>query len=184
VYIEILNPVGRRARRMGDRAAICPHYPHAMQSLATFTGFKPAAAPRQRLSAPRARPAATRAAVVVEAKKKSVGDLAESDLKGQTVFVRCDLNVPMDADLNITDDTRIRAAIPTLEYLAKNGAKVLVTSHLVRDHRDRRARDERVVYPLIRESDRDERGATKRERLTRGTTTRAKIGPTEERTGG
>jgi len=92
--------------------------------------------------------------------------------------------VPMDADLNITDDTRIRAAIPTLEYLAKNGAKVLVTSHLVRDHRDRRARDERGVYPLIRESDRDERGATKRERLTRGTMTRAKIGPTEERTGG
>ena len=154
-----------------------------MQSLATFTGFKPAAAPRQQLSAPRARAATKRAAVVVEAKKKSVGDLAESDLKGQTVFVRCDLNVPMDADLNITDDTRIRAAIPTLEYLAKNGAKVLVTSHLVRD-RDRRARDERVVYPLIRESDRDERGATRRERLTRGTTTRAKIGPTEERTGG
>jgi phosphoglycerate kinase len=103
-----------------------------MQSLATFTGFKPAAAPRQQLSAPRARPAAKRAAVVVEAKKKSVGDLTESDLKGQTVFVRCDLNVPMDADLNITDDTRIRAAIPTLEYLAKNGAKVLVTSHLGR----------------------------------------------------
>lgn len=169
---------------MGDRDAIAPHYPHAMQSLATFTGFKPAAAPRQQLSAHRARPAAKRAAVVVEAKKKSVGDLAESDLKGQTVFVRCDLNVPMDADLNITDDTRIRAAIPTLEYLAKNGAKVLVTSHLVRDHRDRRARDERVVYPLIRESDRDERGATRRERLTRGTMTRAKIGPTEERTGG
>lgn len=168
---------------MGDRAAIAPHYPHAMQSLATFTGFKPAAAPRQQLSAPRARAATKRAAVVVEAKKKSVGDLAESDLKGQTVFVRCDLNVPMDADLNITDDTRIRAAIPTLEYLAKNGAKVLVTSHLVRD-RDRSARDERVVYPLIRESDRDERGATKRERLTRGTMTRAKIGPTEERTGG
>jgi hypothetical protein len=152
VYIEILNPVGRRARRMGDRAAIAPHYPHAMQSLATFTGFKPAAAPRQRLSAPRARAAATRAAVVVEAKKKSVGDLAESDLKGQTVFVRCDLNVPMDADLNITDDTRIRAAIPTLEYLAKNGAKVLVTSHLVRDHRDRRARVEEgglSTYPRI-----------------------------------
>ena len=163
---------------MGDRDAIAPHSPHAMQSLATFTGFKPAAAPRQRISAPRARPAAKRAAVVVEAKKKSVGDLKESDLKGQTVFVRCDLNVPMDADLNITDDTRIRAAIPTLEYLAKNGAKVLVTSHLVRD------RDERVVYPLIRERDRDERGATRRERLTRGTMTRAKIGPTEERTGG
>jgi len=39
--------------------------------------------------------------------------------------------VPLDG-AKITDDTRIRAAIPTLEYLVKNGAKVLVTSHLVR----------------------------------------------------
>ena len=53
-------------------------------------------------------------------------------LEGKTVFVRCDLNVPLDKDLKITDDTRIRAAIPTLEYLVENGAKVLVTSHLVR----------------------------------------------------
>jgi len=57
----------------------------------------------------------------------------DAQLKGKEVFVRCDLNVPLDKDLNITDDTRIRAAIPTLEYLVKNGAKVLVTSHLVRD---------------------------------------------------
>jgi phosphoglycerate kinase len=76
--------------------------------------------------------ATSRRAVVVEAKKKSVGDLKEADLKGKEVFVRCDLNVPLDKDLNITDDTRIRAAIPTLEYLVKNGAKVLVTSHLGR----------------------------------------------------
>ena len=46
------------------------------------------------------------------------------------MFVRCDLNVPLK-DGVITDDTRIRAAIPTLEYLVDNGAKVLVTSHLV-----------------------------------------------------
>ena len=45
--------------------------------------------------------------------------------------VRADLNVPLDKDLNITDDTRIRAAIPTLKYLTDNGAKVLLTSHLV-----------------------------------------------------
>lgn len=38
----------------------------------------------------------------------------------------------MDADLNISDDTRIRAAVPTLKYLVDNGAKVLLTSHLVR----------------------------------------------------
>ena len=46
--------------------------------------------------------------------------------------VRADLNVPLDKDMNITDDTRIRAAIPTLKYLTDNGAKVLLTSHLVR----------------------------------------------------
>ena len=46
--------------------------------------------------------------------------------------VRADLNVPLDANLKITDDTRIRAAIPTLKYLLDNGAKVLLTSHLGR----------------------------------------------------
>ena len=60
----------------------------------------------------------------------SVGDLGKAELEGKTVFVRCDLNVPLK-DGVITDDTRIRAAIPTLEYLVENGAKVLVTSHLV-----------------------------------------------------
>ena len=73
---------------------------------------------------------APRAAFKVEAAKKSVGDLKKADLEGKTVFVRCDLNVPLK-DGTITDDTRIRAAIPTLEYLVENGAKVLVTSHLV-----------------------------------------------------
>ena len=63
--------------------------------------------------------------------KKSVGTMKEADLKGKKVLIRCDLNVPLDG-AKITDDTRIRAAIPTLEYLVKNGAKVLVTSHLVR----------------------------------------------------
>jgi phosphoglycerate kinase len=69
---------------------------------------------------------------VVEAAKKSVGNLTKADLEGKRVFVRSDLNVPMDADKNITDDTRIRAAIPTIQYLVDNGAKVLLTSHLGR----------------------------------------------------
>ena len=69
--------------------------------------------------------------VVVEAVKKSVGDLKKADLEGKRVLVRADLNVPLDKALNITDDTRIRAAIPTLKYLLDNGAKVLLTSHLV-----------------------------------------------------
>mmetsp|Transcript_19852 Transcript_19852/g.34163 ORF Transcript_19852/g.34163 Transcript_19852/m.34163 type:complete len:483 (-) Transcript_19852:419-1867(-) len=65
------------------------------------------------------------------AKKKSIRDLSEADLKGKRVFVRSDLNVPLDGS-KITDDTRIRASIPTIEYLTKNGAKVLLTSHLGR----------------------------------------------------
>lgn len=70
--------------------------------------------------------------MVVTMAKKSVGDFGDADLKGKVVFVRADLNVPLDADLNITDDTRIRAAVPTVEYLIGKGAKVLLTSHLGR----------------------------------------------------
>ena len=46
--------------------------------------------------------------------------------------MRCDLNVPLNDDLTISDDTRIRGAAPTLKYLSEKGAKVLVTSHLGR----------------------------------------------------
>ena len=70
--------------------------------------------------------------VVCMAAKKSVSDLKKGDLEGKVVLVRADLNVPLDKSQNITDDTRIRAAIPTLKYLTDNGAKVLLTSHLVR----------------------------------------------------
>jgi phosphoglycerate kinase len=75
---------------------------------------------------------APRRNLVVVAAKKSVGDLKEADLQGKKVFVRADLNVPLDKEQNITDDTRIRAAVPTLKYLTDNGAIVLLTSHLGR----------------------------------------------------
>ena len=57
--------------------------------------------------------------------------MTEADLKGKKVLVRCDLNVPLDGK-TITDDTRIRASIPTVKYLMDKGAKVLLSSHLGR----------------------------------------------------
>merc|ERR1711933_516409 len=64
--------------------------------------------------------------------KKSVEDLGEADLNGKIVLIRCDLNVPLNADLEITDETRITASVPTIEYLCEKGAKVLACSHLGR----------------------------------------------------
>ncbi|KAL0676092.1 hypothetical protein Bca4012_004073 [Brassica carinata] len=69
---------------------------------------------------------------VVSMAKKSVGDLTSADLKGKKVFVRADLNVPLDDNQTITDDTRIRAAVPTIKYLIENGAKVILSTHLGR----------------------------------------------------
>jgi len=63
--------------------------------------------------------------------KKSIQDLSEAQLKGKKVLVRCDVNVPLDGK-TITDDTRIRASIPTIEYLKSKGAIVTVCSHLGR----------------------------------------------------
>ena len=61
--------------------------------------------------------------------KKTVKDI---DLKGKKVFVRCDFNVPMDEDRNITDNRRIVAALPTIKYLLEQNCKVILASHLGR----------------------------------------------------
>jgi len=59
--------------------------------------------------------------------------LKDVDLKNKTVLVRADFNVPQDANLSITDDTRIRATLPTIKYILDNGSKKLVLmSHLGR----------------------------------------------------
>ncbi len=54
------------------------------------------------------------------------------DLKGKRVLIRFDFNVPMDKEQNITDDTRIRAALPTINYALDEGALVIIISHLGR----------------------------------------------------
>ncbi|MBQ3054122.1 MAG: phosphoglycerate kinase [Clostridia bacterium] len=61
--------------------------------------------------------------------KKTVEDIAVS---GKKVLVRCDFNVPLDGEGNITDENRIVGALPTIKYLSENGAKVILCSHMGR----------------------------------------------------
>ncbi len=61
--------------------------------------------------------------------KLTIEDL---DIKGKRVFIRVDFNVPLDENLKITDDRRIRSALPTINYAIDEGAKVILASHLGR----------------------------------------------------
>lgn len=61
--------------------------------------------------------------------KKNIKDV---DVRGKLVFCRVDFNVPLNKSLEITDDTRIRASLPTLRYLIEQGAKIVCASHLGR----------------------------------------------------
>lgn len=65
-------------------------------------------------------------------KKKTLRELPDSLLRASRVLVRLDLNVPVDESGHVTDDTRIRASIPTLEYILERGGRPVVLSHFGR----------------------------------------------------
>ena len=64
--------------------------------------------------------------------KNEIISIKDIDLAGKKVLIRCDFNVPQDEFLNITDDRRIRSAIPTIRYCLDNGCAVILASHLGR----------------------------------------------------
>src|SRR5690554_1221188 len=78
--------------------------------------------------------------------KKKLKDI---NVSGKTVLVRVDYNVPMDDELNITDNIRIRSSLPTINYLLENDAKIILMSHLGRPKGEPKAKYS--MEPVARE---------------------------------
>ena len=77
--------------------------------------------------------------------KKYIKDI---DIKDKRLLIRVDFNVPLDEEREITDDNRIRAALPTIKYGIENGARVILMSHLGRPKGE--VRDEMRLDPVAR----------------------------------
>lgn len=79
-----------------------------------------------------------------QTRKRNVNDVLESlDKDGaKNILIRVDFNVPMDADFNITDDSRIRGAIPTIDIILKSGNNAILMSHMGRPKKVQRGEDD------------------------------------------
>jgi len=77
-----------------------------------------------------------------------VKNINEADIKDKTLFIRVDFNVPLDRNRNISDDTRIRAVLPTINHALEADAKVIVASHLGRP--DGKRHDDLSMAPVAR----------------------------------
>jgi len=78
--------------------------------------------------------------------KKTIKNLGDDNIRGKKILVRVDFNVPMDDKRSITDDTRIKAALPTIKYLIERGGRVILAAHMGRPKGE--VRDELRLDPV------------------------------------